>query len=208
MDRWEELAREIAAAEAERLEHERRELEAQRERERLWQWSQAHAAEVMNAIALTAARRADELGTRTGLRFAIRGPEHNRIHQPSSAQVWVVRVASHDRQIALYAYASPGSLPLVHYLLDGDVGWIRAPRRQRLVSFPGCRITPTASGEHLLRRLGRDGTTEPGADLEVDDLVFRAFELLLRGEAVRHAVKALPETVEAPPFSRRPTICD
>ncbi len=143
-DRWEELAKEIAAAEADRLEHIRRDRQARQEREQLWHWSQTHAGDVMSEVAAAAVRRAEELAIRTGVRLSVRGPEHCVMTKPTSAQVWVVRVAHGPRQLVVYAYASPGGLPLVHYLVDGDVGFVKSTKRHRLVSFPGCRIAPSS----------------------------------------------------------------
>jgi hypothetical protein len=73
-------------------------------------------------------------------------------------------------------------------------GFLERTKHPRLISLPGCRLLRERDDRVVLDRIEIDGSTQPIAKLDVDDLLFRGFELLLRGRAAWRAAEVkLPD---------------
>lgn len=180
MNRWRALFDEYKTHEAERLEADRRARAAKAELFELERWSKAAVETVMDQIAAEAARRSDELAEHAGVRIEIAAPRRAPARQPG-AEVTYIGLTRGDDLVYVYAYSERGHLPLLHFMLPAYDGYLERPRHPRLVSLPGCRLVRRQDGGTELERVRVDGSLAKDATTSVEDLVFRAFELLLRG---------------------------
>ncbi len=136
-----------------------------------------------NATEIATARAADQR-TRAGLAAEVSGPDwaSPRVGPASdefpSAEVGSLRLRCRDSEIVLYTHTTPGRLPTLHFLVRTQRSWPHPERNPRLVTIPGCRFAQGEDGSTRLRIVDRRGVSSVAAEL--DDLVFRGFELLLR----------------------------
>lgn len=185
MNRWNQLFAEISAAEAARLESERRRHHAAREAEELMAWSRLAAENYMRSLRELCQERAEELAIATGVLADISSVRTADLETPPGrARVISLALRNTQQEVVLYTYLTPGCLPVLHFLVSARGGRIDMQRKHRLVSFPGCRLTRGDHDRTVARPLGRAGLWTGSEELHVDDLVFRAFELLLRRELV------------------------
>jgi hypothetical protein len=201
-DRWRGLFDDYRSAEAERLERERRRQELETSRREHDAWCQQAVREVMAAVAQAASRRADELALEAGVRVEVRPLRHGP-GRPLKAEIAYLELVRGRDSIYLYAYREPGHAPLIHYLMPSYDGVVERAKHPRIVSFPGCRIARGDEGDPVLLQ----NPIDPSAGAEVvsiDDLIFRAFELLLRGGCMARAVRVDPELLAEPPAAAAP----
>ena len=183
-DRWNQLYVELTAAEAGRIEAERRQKSAHADREDLLRWSRAACQTVIGKAETIARGRAAELQARAGLTVEVQAPEWSTLRHPSdptespSAEIGSMRLKCRNDEIILYTHCTPGRLPTLHFLMRTQRSWPQPERNPRLVTIPGCRITRGEDDVPLLCIVDRHGASS--VSTEVDDVVFRAFELLLR----------------------------
>jgi hypothetical protein len=185
-DRWNELYVELTASEAGRIEAARRQKSAQQDRAELLRWSRTACRAILEKAREIALARAAELRLRAGLVVNVQGPEWSTLRHPTdpadcpSAEIGSIRLTCRDDEIVLYTHHTPGRLPTLHFLMRSQRSWPQRERNPRLVTIPGCRITRGQDGEPLLRVVDRHGASTVSTPTEVDDVVFRGFELLLR----------------------------
>lgn len=184
MDRWRALFDEYRESEAERLERERRERQAEALRADYEAWARRSVEQVVGDIARGARERSEELARHAGIHLDVKPP--HRAQRSARGEVTFVELRQGDDVVYVYAYLEPGHAPLLYFLIPGDVGYLE-PKHHRLVSLPGARFVRGPEGRVLLKRIARDGSTPDPAELGVDDILFRAFELLLRGRCAHRA---------------------
>ena len=185
MDRWRALYDEYRESETERLERARLERQAESQRRAYEAWARASVEKVLGEVACCAERRSEELTRHAGVRIRVSPP--HRAPRAARGEITFVEIRHDEGAVYVYAYLELGHAPLLYFLIPGDVGFLDHPKHPRLISLPGARLVRSPDGEVLLRRVSRDGTTADPSDLGVDDIVFRAFELLLRGRCARRA---------------------
>ncbi len=183
-DRWEELYVEVTAAEADRIEAERRAKLASQSRAELFRWSRKACREVLSSATKIAKTRAADLKTRAGIEVEVSGPDWSALRDGKdsdefpSAEVGSLHLRCRDSEIVLYTHTTPGRLPTLHFLVRTQRSWPHPERNPRLVTIPGCRFAQGEDGSTRLRIVDRRGVSSVAANL--DDIVFRGFELLLR----------------------------
>jgi hypothetical protein len=193
MSRWRVLFDDYRVHEAERLEAERRARELEVARRDYEIWCRAAVAQVLGEFCAAAEQRSDELALHAGVRVRVKPPRHAPGRHPR-AEITFVELARGDDLVYVYAYYELGHAPLVHYLIPSHDGFLERSRHPRLLSLPGARLERAAGGAVVLARIALDGSALPAAATGVDDLVFRAFELLLRGRCAHRASRiAVPE---------------
>jgi hypothetical protein len=76
--------------------------------------------------------------------------------------------------VHLYSHRIGASAPLIHFVVAGTD--TPDASKRRLLGRPGCRIEKREGGGFLLRSVGGESD---GSIVSIDDLAYRAFELLL-----------------------------
>jgi hypothetical protein len=192
MSRWHALFDEYRAHEAERLEVERRAREVEAARRDFEAWGRTAVEQVISQLCTKIAQRSEELAIHAGVRIRIKPPRTAPGRHPR-AEITFLELSRGQELVYVYAYHELGHAPLVHYLIPSYEGFLERARHPRLLSLPGARLERAADGSVVLARLAIDGGPLPEATTTIDDMVFRAFELLLRGRCVQRAARvALP----------------
>ncbi len=189
MDRWQTLFGQAAAAVE--LEQQsaawRRALQS--DARALTKWSADAANELMVSVRARASERGEVLAREVDLSVLVIGPDWSTV---SGVLVGVVRligpggessvpsqtrptVALAGDEVQIYAHLPPGQMPTVQHLVPGDSGWVRRTRHRRWVTFPFARLGCAQDGRPILVSSGSSQRI-----MTTDDVVFRAFELLLR----------------------------
>jgi hypothetical protein len=186
MSRWNTLFDEYRTHEAERLEADRRARQLEAERRDLERWCAGAVKQVIAQIAEQAARRSDELALHAGVRVEVQAPRSAPARSPG-AEVTYIGLKRGSDVVYVYAYLEKGYLPLVHFMLPAYDGYLERPRHPRLISLPGCRLVREGADGVRLERIRIDGSLASDATTSADDLVYRAFELLLRGGCAKRS---------------------
>jgi hypothetical protein len=203
MSRWQSLYDEYRMHEAERLEADRRARELEVARRDFEAWSRTAVAQIIGELGSEAERRSEELALHAGVRIRVKPPRTAPGRHPR-AEVTFVELSRAGDTVYLYAYLELGHAPLVHYLIPSYEGFLERARHPRLLSLPGARLERAPDGGVVLARIAIDGSPVPDAPTTVDDMVFRAFELLLRGRCVQRASHVAPP---APAPDAEPVAC-
>ncbi len=209
MDRWQVLFGQAAAAVA----LERRRAEWHRvlgsDARALAKWSSDAASELMSTIRARASERVEMLAGETELSVLVIGPDWSTV---GGALVGVVRLIGPDQrstlpgenkqtvalagdEVQIYVHLAAGHLPTIQFMVPGDSGWVKRSRHIRWLTLPCARLGWAHDGRPVLI-----GTGPNQPRLLPDDVVYRAFELLLRRMIQRAAPRDLrPAT--CPPSS-------
>jgi len=179
MTRWNALFDEYRTHEAERLETERRVRDFEH-------WCRSAVESVLGELSTRAEQKSEELALHAGVRVVVHPPRKATARYPR-AEVTYFELRREQDVLYLYAYSERGHLPLMHFLMPAHEGFLERARHPRLLSLPGCRLRPTADGGVELERIQLDGVLSTESMLTVDDLVYRAFELLLRARCAKRA---------------------
>jgi hypothetical protein len=174
---WDELFTAFDSAERARRELELREhaaLEVQREHEA---WAAAAECQLLEDLHATARHRAAELEARSGARVSV----CQRDETPDAARTGLPHVTSlrfslREADVAIYIHRPLTGMPMVHLMcaVPPDI----ALGRRRVVSLPGCQVVRRGSGFEL-ERFELPGQSVSPSAVSVDELVYRAFELVL-----------------------------
>lgn len=143
---------------------------AESERE-LVAWYDAQTQLVMTLVREVISERAASFSKDSGLAIEVEWPSHPPINlDPDGPFMSFMCLRVLEREVHLYSHRVRNMPPMIHFVVAG-------PRLQkRIVGRTGCRIEQREGGGFLLR-LMKEGA---GADeVSVDDLAYRAFELLL-----------------------------
>jgi len=163
-NQWDALFR--GFAQRRRASHDR----AERSRE-LVSWYDEQTRLVMTLLREVIHERATAFKHSAGVDVEVRWPSHPPINlDPDGPFMSFMSLAVHGREVHLYSHRVGFDAPVVHFVVTDP-----ADKARGLVSRPGCRIERRDNGGFFLR--GLHG--ESSAGLSVDDLAFRAFELLL-----------------------------
>ena len=158
-------------SERRRSAHKAAERDRERTRELLaWYDEQTHL--VMTLLRDIVHERAAAFKTQSGTEVEVRCPSHPPINvDPDGPFMSFMSLCLDGREVHLYSHRIGCEPPMIHFVQTR-----RGEMARGLVSRPGCRIERREHGGFLLRALGTAGE---GHALSVDDLAFRAFELLL-----------------------------
>ena len=175
MSRWNQLFSRMTEVEAERLEAERREREALAARADFDAWAVRALSDVWKSITGVVEVRVRELVQATGRRVAL-SPRVQGIEGPRGLPALRILELRIDSSVAyIYSHHVSGSPP--HFHLAHWPAPSKGRRHHRMMSFPVCIIERAGVEGWALRR-----SVGPSRDpLQVDDVVFRAFELLIGG---------------------------
>jgi len=134
-------------------------------------WYDEQTRLVMALVREVISERASAFKQSAGVEVEIRWPSHPPINiDPDGPFMSFMSLKVAGREVHLYSHRVGMDAPMVHYVVtDGDMS-------RGLVSRPGCRIEKRENGGFLLRALHADKRDDT---LSVDDIAFRAFELLL-----------------------------
>lgn len=137
-----------------------------------WYDEQTHL--VMTLLREVASERAENFERTSGVTVEVRWPSHPPINVgPDGPFMSFMTLRLGEREVHLYSHRIGMTAPTLHYVvsrrsdLDGP--------RPGLLGRPGCRIEQREGGGFLLRGVSAGGS----AVLSVDDIVYRAYELLL-----------------------------
>jgi hypothetical protein len=170
LSRWEELRSQMKAVWAERLEAERQKSELEAARAEQDAWASAALDDFWKRAEKAVSQRGEELAQSTGCPI-----RQSSEQAPPGAlgRVRVLELRVGSSVVYLYTHHVGGSSPLVHL-----AHWPASSRHHhhRMMSFPMCSIARSDTRGWTLRRI-----LDPRDELSIDDLVFRAFELLVLG---------------------------
>lgn len=174
MSRWEELFNRMRQIESERLEAERRQREAEEARRELDAWAEAALDAMWAAAMLEVEARSADFTRATGRPIAV--VRHVRT-QEGLAALRILELRLGVSIVYLYSHHAVGGEVHVHVAQWPAPDGTRR-RHHRMISLPVC----------TLERVGQQGwelsRISPGArsrTLAVEDIVYRAFELLVFG---------------------------
>jgi hypothetical protein len=175
-DRWDELSSRIAGLEAERLERARREKEEARLQQDHDAWARAALERVMERLKILADERAGDIADKSGRRPKVAAPAWVE-HGVATKRVFL-RITLDEAEVHIYGNLATGVMPsihLMHLVAQSPVGE-RTRLARRYLSVPGCRMRRGAGDDYQLVSYEDGGTTQP---VQADDIVFRAFDLLV-----------------------------
>jgi hypothetical protein len=135
-------------------------------------WYDEQTQLVMTLVREVVQERAAAFKQSAGVDVEVRWPSHPPINiDPDGPFMSFMSLGVNGREVHLYSHRVGYDAPMIHFLVTatGDKG-------RGLVSRPGCRIEKRENGGFFLRGLHGD---PPVGALSVDDIAFRAFELLL-----------------------------
>lgn len=138
-------------------------------------WYDAQTEHVMTLVREVARERALSFEQNAGLAVEVQWPSHPPINMdPEGPFMSFMCLRIPEREVHLYSHRVGTTAPLIHFVVAG----IEVPERarKRLLGRPGCRIEQRDGGGFLLRAVGGDSN---GEEVSVDDLAYRAFEMLL-----------------------------
>ncbi len=182
MDRWDDLYEQMRALDVEREKRETRVAVDAEERRLFDEWCTKVTDTVMQRIADVAEERARELEARTGKRMRVEYPSRDPILcEPDGPCMSFMSLTLEGSELQLYSYRGPGDLPFIHFVpIPPQAPPSSArPKHHRLISVPGAFIARHADGSWELLRARSGGDDEPAEPTSIDELVYRAFELLV-----------------------------
>jgi hypothetical protein len=134
-------------------------------------WYDEQTRLVMALVREVINERASAFKETAGVDVEIRWPSHPPINiDPDGPFMSFMSLGVAGREVHLYSHRVGMDPPMVHYVVTD------ADKSRGLVSRPGCRIERRENGGFLLRALNSDKHDDT---LSVDDIAFRAFQLLL-----------------------------
>jgi hypothetical protein len=153
----------------------RREQHAQREVSReLEAWYDEQVQLIMTLLREVAAERAASFASQSGAQVEVKWPSHPPINiDPDGPFMSFMSLSLPEREVHLYSHRVSHGPPLIHFVVAGAEG--RDGQRKRLLGRPGAKLEKREGGGFLLSGVGE----QEGKTLSVDDLAYRAFELLL-----------------------------
>lgn len=154
----------------------RRQQNERRENVReLTAWYDEQSHHVMTLLREVARERASEFEPSSGISVEVEWPSHPPINlDPDGPFMSFMRLRRPEREVHLYSHRVGASAPLIHFVVAGTD--TPDASKKRLVGRPGCRIDKREGGGFLLRAVGGEAD---GSIVSIDDLAYRAFELLL-----------------------------
>jgi hypothetical protein len=156
-----------------RAQREKRELSRE-----LVAWYEEQVQLIMTLVREVASERAAAFEQSAGLVIEVLWPSHPPINiDPDGPFMSFMCLRIPEREVHLYSHRVGNDEPLIHFVVAGTEGPDK--QRKRLLSKPGCRIERRAGGGFLLRSVGTGGVGVGDNIVSVDDLTYRAFELLL-----------------------------
>lgn len=181
-----------------REQHQQAQLEARRA---FQAWSERTTRAVMTAFFEKAAFQSVQFEQRTGARILIKYPTDSPLGATDvegSRRVLVMHL--HEARLHFHSYAGSTSLPHFYFMPTQAprLGQNGGRRFRTLISIVACRAVPTQDDGYLLDVGPLMG--EAPRPIDVDDLVFRAFFLLLE-EFERVSAVKLPTPVSLHPLS-------
>ncbi|MDB4971678.1 MAG: hypothetical protein JWN48_19 [Myxococcaceae bacterium] len=143
-------------------------------------WYEEQIQLIMTLVREVASERAAAFKESAGVSIEVQWPSHPPINvDPDGPFMSFMCLRLPEREVHLYSHRIGSDEPLIHFVVAGPEGPDR--QRKRLLSKPGCRIERREGGGFLLRGVGVGslGGLDGQGVVSVDDLAFRAFELLL-----------------------------
>jgi hypothetical protein len=138
-------------------------------------WYDEQTEHVMTLVREVASERAAAFAPGSGLSVEVQWPSHPPINlDPEGPFMSFMRLRLPEREVHLYSHRVGSSAPLIHFVVADKQ--VPDQPKKRLLGRPGCRIERRDGGGFLLRTVGGEAD---GSIVSVDDLTYRAFELLL-----------------------------
>lgn len=182
MDRWDELYEQMRALDVEREKRESIAAVDAAERRLFDEWCTKVTDTVMQRIAEATREHARELEARTGKHMEVEYPSRDPIEcEPDGPCMSFMTLTLEGSELQLYSYRGPGDLPFIHFVPIPRQPPPSAgrPKHHRLISVPGAFIARHPDGSWELLRTRTSDDDEPAESTSIDELVYRAFELLI-----------------------------
>lgn len=148
--------------------------EEQREREaaiaEFDNWCARAVESVMQQCHVDAQNRAREFFEHTGHQIAVRYPDAPPIVTDDTISVLCLTIELGQAVVHVYSSRTSGRMPYIH------ITYASGSKTRRLLCIAGCALVRTGPEDFALREIVRG---EPQRVINADDLVFRAFELLV-----------------------------
>lgn len=174
MPEWSELYQRYADLDAERQANEKNRADAAEAARQRETWCSDVEDRVMAALAKVAQRRAREFGESTGATVEVDYPAEKPIFaQELGHRMSFIGLRLGGSRVHIYSTRPHAMLPHVHLVHTHQSD----ATRKRLVSIPGCVVV--RSGDDGFELLRRDEKTRVAEPATIEDVVYRAFELLV-----------------------------
>jgi len=139
-------------------------------------WYDEETKRVMALIAELVQERSRAFERVSGIHVDVKSPSRPPINvTPEGPFMSFIAIALGAREVHMYSHREGAHPPAIHYVVTGDAD-TRA--RKRVQARPACRIEQRRGGGFLLRDSAH-AAVDRGAELSVDDVAFRGFEMLL-----------------------------
>lgn len=177
MSRWDELFSKMRRIESERLELERRQREAEEARRERDAWAEAALDAMWRGVAHEVEARIGDFTRATGRRIEV--VRHLRSQEAAGglAALRILELRLASSVVYLYSHHALGGEVHVHVAQWPAPGG-RDKRHHRMISLPVCTLERVGARDFALRRIS---PAHAGRVLRVEDVVYRAFELLVFG---------------------------
>ena len=180
MDRWKQLYRKFQAVESAR---EAREREVEERKAAFENWCRVATDAALDGVVTGLRARGEEFAQHTGIRIAVEARNRPPVEMGEGGpRMSFVRVSLATARIDLYSHREPGGLPVLHVVRShyspGHPPMIR--HVDVIVSVPTCTVVRLPDDGWALRRVGLSGRVdEDGEVVDIDELVFEIFEMLV-----------------------------
>jgi hypothetical protein len=180
---WRAITAQFAVLREEREAAERAAALLEAEREAFRAWAAHLSRTVVTAAYEVLSRRVAELRQTTGLPIEL-GTRISESTRGISYGTEYAFIELPPCRVDLYATWMDDGSPHLHFALTT---WL-TQRHPRMVSFPGCELIGDADGGYLLRATD---SARYGELTNVDELVYRALEMLVRACRAHQAAQAI-----------------
>ena len=149
---------------------------AEDEERALISWYDEQAKQVMSMVSELMRERSATFERATGVRVEVKSPSRPPINvAPEGPFMSFIAISLGMREVHMYSHRLGANAPAIHYVVTGDAS---QQSRKRVQARAGCRIEQRPGGGFQLRDAAL-GASDQHAELNVDDVAFRGFELLL-----------------------------
>lgn len=203
MSRWDELFTRMRRLESERLEAERRQREADEARRDQEAWAEAALDSMWSRVMHEVDERAKAFTQSTGRSISVVRNLQTLEGTTGLAALRILELRLGDSIVYLYSHHASGSHVHVHVAQWPAPDGARR-RHHRMISLPVCTLERVGRHDWALARVAKTGQQT----LKVEDVVYRAFELLVFSlERTDPRVLGLQTVADADPRSSK-TVAD
>ncbi|MBI5535031.1 MAG: hypothetical protein HY898_20045 [Deltaproteobacteria bacterium] len=184
MNQWQNLYDRFVGLDLERRRREKLERARAEAIQAFDAWCSQAVDNTMREIHHAMSRRALDFERCTGCAVQVQYPARPAIKAPPDGPYMTfLHLHVGFSQVHLYSHRLSGAWPLLHSILVASDARSGPPslRNRTLVTLPRCMIVQRADGVQQLRRVAPADPQRDGEPIDVEEVVYRCFELLVDG---------------------------